>query len=52
VIGRLTQEATYQGNPVNTHLRTTLMFVSHGGQWRLAGLHFCAIGQPLPFARS
>ena len=52
VIGRLTQEATYRGNPVNAQLRTTLVFVRQHGQWQLAGLHFCNIGQPPPFARS
>ncbi len=51
VIGRLTQEATYRGNPINAQMRTTLVFVRQGGQWRLAGLHFCNIGHP-PFARS
>ena len=52
VIGRLTQEATYRGNPMNAQLRTTLVFVHQQGQWQLAGLHFCNIGQPPPFARS
>ncbi len=52
LIGRLTQEATYRGNPVNAQLRTTLVFVRQHGQWQLAGLHFCNIGQPPPFARS
>jgi uncharacterized protein (TIGR02246 family) len=52
VIGRLTQEATYRGNPINAQLRTTLVFVRQDGQWRLAGVHFCTIGQPPTFARS
>jgi ketosteroid isomerase-like protein len=52
LVGRLTQEATYQGNPMNTHMRTTLVFVRKAKQWHLAGLHFCNIGQPPPFARS
>jgi len=52
VIGRLTQEATYQGNPINAQLRTTLVFIQQQGQWRLAGLHFCTIGQPPTFARA
>ncbi len=52
VIGRLTQQATYRGNPMNAQLRTTLVFVHQQGQWQLAGLHFCNIGQPPPFARS
>src|SRR5438876_8339187 len=52
LIGRLTQEAAYRGNPINVLLRTTLVFVHQDGQWHLAGLHFCNIGQPPPFARS
>jgi ketosteroid isomerase-like protein len=52
VIGRLAQEATYRGNPMNTQMRTTLVFVHQHGQWQLASLHFCTIGQPPPFARS
>lgn len=51
LVGRLTQEATYRDNPVNTQMRTTLVFVCQDGQWHLAGLHFCNIGQPPPFAR-
>ncbi len=52
VIGRLTQEATYQGHPMNVQMRTTLVFVHQQGRWHLAGLHFCNIGQPPPFARA
>jgi ketosteroid isomerase-like protein len=52
VIGRLTQEAAYRGNPINAQLRTTLVFIHHHEQWYLAGVHFCNIGQPPPFARS
>jgi ketosteroid isomerase-like protein len=52
VIGRLTQEAAYRGNPINAQMRTTLVFVQQHGQWQLAGLHLCNIGQPPPFARS
>lgn len=51
LVGRLTQEATYRGNPMNTHMRTTLIFVRQDGHWHLAGLHFCNIGQPPPFAQ-
>jgi ketosteroid isomerase-like protein len=51
VIGRLTQEAAYRGNAMNVQMRTTLVFVRQHGQWQLAGLHFCHIGQPPPFAR-
>ena len=52
LIGRLTQEATYRGNPVNAQLRTTLVFVHQQGQWRLASLQLSAIGQQPNFARS
>ncbi len=52
VIGRLTQEAAYRDNPINAQLRTTLVFIHHHEQWHLAGVHFCNIGQPPPFARS
>src|SRR5579859_7729358 len=52
VIGRLTQEATYRGNPINAHLRTMLVFVLQQGQWRLAGLQLSNIGQPPSFTRS
>ncbi len=52
LVGRLTQQATFQGNPMNVQMRTTLVFVRQDGQWHLAGLHFCNIGQPPPFARS
>jgi ketosteroid isomerase-like protein len=52
VICRLVQEAAYRGNPIMAQLRTTLVFVQHQGQWQLAGLHVCNIGQPPPFARS
>jgi len=52
LIGRLTQEAAYRGNPINAQLRRTLVFIHQHEQWHLAGLHFCNIGQPPPFARS
>ena len=52
LIGRLTQDAAYRGNPINVQMRTTLVFVRQDGRWQLAGLHFCNIGQPPPFARS
>jgi len=51
LIGRLTQEAVYRGNPINAQMRTTLVFVQQHGHWQLAGLHLCNIGQPPPFAR-
>lgn len=52
VIGRLTQEATYQGNPTNAQLRAMLISVRQDGQWRLASLQVTPIGQPPSFARS
>ena len=52
LICRQVQEAAYRGNPIMAQLRTTLVFVQHQGQWQLAGLHLCNIGQPPPFARS
>ncbi|WP_165423881.1 nuclear transport factor 2 family protein [Ktedonosporobacter rubrisoli] len=52
LIGRLTQEATYRDNPINTQLRTTLVFIRQDGQWHLASLHLCTIGSPPSFARS
>ena len=52
LVGRLTQEAFYRGNPINAQLRTSLVFIHQHEQWQLAGLHFCNIGQPPPFARS
>jgi ketosteroid isomerase-like protein len=52
VVGRLTQEATFRGNPMNAQMRVTLVFVQQQGQWRLAGFHLSPIGQPPPFARS
>src|SRR5579884_2507749 len=52
VVGRLTQEASYRGNPTNAQLRTTLIFVRQDGAWRLAGLQLSSIGQPPAFARS
>lgn len=52
VIGRLTQQATYQGNPINAQMRTTLVFVHQQGQWQLVSLQLSSIGQPPNFARS
>jgi ketosteroid isomerase-like protein len=48
VICRLVQDATYRGTPILAQLRTTLVFVRHQGQWQLAGLHECNLGQPPP----
>jgi len=52
LIGRLTQEATYRGNPINAQLRTTLVFIRQQGQWQLASLQLSSIGQPPNFGRS
>jgi ketosteroid isomerase-like protein len=52
VIGRLTQEATYRGNPMNVQMRITLVFVRQHEQWHLAGLQLSSIGQPPNFARA
>jgi ketosteroid isomerase-like protein len=49
-IGVHTQEAAYQGNPVNGTFRSTHLAVRHDGGWRLAGLHLSPIGGPPPFA--
>jgi Domain of unknown function (DUF4440) len=48
VICRLVQDATYRGTSILAQLRTTLVFVRHKGQWQLAGLHECNLGQPPP----
>jgi len=45
LIGCLTQEATYRGNPFNAQLHTTPVFIYQHEQWHLAGAHFCNIGQ-------
>jgi hypothetical protein len=50
--GRQTQDAAYRGNSINAQFRITLVFVQQQGQWQLASLHLCAIGQPPGFARS
>jgi ketosteroid isomerase-like protein len=51
VIGRQSQDATFQGNDVKAELRTTAVFVSQGGQWKLVGVHMSPIGQPPSFAQ-
>lgn len=52
LIGRQSQNASYRGNSINAQFRITLVFVEQQGQWKLASLHLCAIGQPPNFARS
>ena len=51
VVGRLTQEATYQSHPTSAQLRTMLICVRQDGQCHLAGLQVTPIGQPPSFAR-
>jgi ketosteroid isomerase-like protein len=48
VIGRQTQIAQYQGQPVEGQFRTTLVFVRQQGRWLLAGLHLSPIAAPPP----
>ena len=52
LIARQAQDASYRGNSINAQFRITLVFVEQQGQWKLASLHLCAIGQPPNFARS
>jgi ketosteroid isomerase-like protein len=49
--GRQVQNGVYRGNSIAAQFRTTLVFVSQQGQWRLASLHLSPIGQAPPFAR-
>jgi hypothetical protein len=48
VIGRQTQQATYQDHPVEGQFRTSLVFVRPQGRWLLAGLQLSPIAGPLP----
>jgi ketosteroid isomerase-like protein len=50
VIGRHTQQASYQDRPVNGSFRATHIAVRRDGRWRLAGIHMSPIGGPPPFA--
>jgi ketosteroid isomerase-like protein len=52
LIGRKVQDAAYRGNSVTAQLRTTVVLVRQGGNWRLVGVHMSPIGQPPGFARS
>ena len=45
-IGRHTQEAAYQGQPVDGQFRATHVLVRDGGQWKLAGMHLSQLGLP------
>src|SRR5438874_6569632 len=42
--GRQVQDGAYQGNSIKAQFRTTLVFVTQQGQWRLASLHLSPIG--------
>ena len=50
--GRQVQNAAYRGNSIKGQFRTTLVFVQHQGQWRLASLQLSTIGQPPNFTQS
>ena len=47
-IGRHTQRATYQDQPVDGQFRVTQVFVRDGGQWELASLHLSQAAPPGP----
>ena len=51
VTGRQIQNGAYQGNSIKAQFRTTLVFVTQQGQWRLASLHLSPIGQAPNFTR-
>ena len=48
---RQIQNGAYQGNSIKAQFRTTLVFVTQQGQWRLASLHLSPIGQAPNFTR-
>jgi ketosteroid isomerase-like protein len=45
-IGRQTQRASYQGQPVDGQFRVTQVFVHDGGRWALASLHLSQAAPP------
>ncbi len=45
LIGRQTQQATYQGRDASGQFRATLVFVKSDGAWRLASLHLSPLAQ-------
>ncbi len=47
VTGRVKQKIKYQGQPMESELRTTLFWVKQQGRWQLGGLQFSPIlGRP------
>ena len=47
VTGREKQKVRYQNQPMESELRTTLVFVKQQGQWRLANVQFSPVlGRP------
>lgn len=48
-VGVHTQEAEYQGNPVNGRFRATHVLLRRGDRWLLAGIQLSPIGGPPPF---
>lgn len=50
-VGRHTQQASYQGNPVDGQFRVTHIAVRRDGRWLLAGIHLSPLGGPPPFTR-
>jgi ketosteroid isomerase-like protein len=50
-VGRHTQQATYQGQPVDGQFRATHIAVRAGDRWLLAGQHLSPIGAPPPSTR-
>ena len=49
--GRQAQNGAYRGTSITAQFRTTLVFVTQQGQWRLASLQLSPIGQAPNFTR-
>jgi ketosteroid isomerase-like protein len=45
-IGRLDQQATYGGRPVNGAFRVTVIALHAGDRWLIAGMHYSALTPP------
>jgi ketosteroid isomerase-like protein len=45
-IGRLTQQASYAGQPANGRFRVTVIALGSGSHMRLAGAHYSGIAAP------